>query len=173
MDLLEMLNQKMFLGQEFLTWLWYLAEQEQPVDLGEGRSVMVYLGEFLQLGPAQGAEGSRVTVRGREVSLAEAREGLRRGKLVEAIRVGLDLDEDEYWLTIKAPGLEVSSLKLPSVDQGEGPEARDDLLLERVFLIDSVLGALEGLFGIFLQGRLADQGGGELWRDLRRWSQGG
>ena len=80
MDTLEMLNQKMFLGQEFLTWLWYLSENEEPLELEPGRPVWVYLGESLTLGPAQGAEGSRVSVKGKEASLAEAQGGAAPGQ---------------------------------------------------------------------------------------------
>lgn len=170
MDLLELLNQKMFLGQEFLTWLWRTSEAEDPVRLDDDQVVSVYLGELLVLGPAQGAEGSRVTVRGREASLAEAREGLRRGKLVEAIRLGLEIDEEEYWLTLKAPALEVSSLKLPAIPAGDDNESLEGRLLERVFLVDTALKAVEGLFKKFLSARMEDQSGGQLWRDMKDWA---
>ena len=173
MDTLELLNQKMFLGQEFLTWLWYLSENEEPLELEPGRPVWVYLGENLTLGPAQGAEGSRVSVKGKEASLAEAREGLRQGKLVEALRLGLGLEDDEFWMTVKAAGLEVSSLKLPAISPGDEAEGLEGRLLERVFLIETALGALEGLFKLYLAKRLEDEKGGELWDFLKNWAQNG
>jgi hypothetical protein len=189
MDLLELINQKAFLGQEFLTWLWYVSEEEEPPTLADGRSVQVSLGDRLVLGPAQGAEGTRVTVKGQEVSLAEARQALRRGKLVEAMRLGLEMEGEEYWLNLTAAELAISSLKLPPVapaedilrpePQGgiepepEGPSPADGLVLERVALIGNTLDAVEGLYKVFLARRLDEDKAAEMKQALRAWAEQG
>ena len=173
MDVLALMNEKIFLGQEFLTWLWYVSEQEGSVQLADGRMVDVLLGDRLVLGPMQGQEGTRVTVKGREASLAEARQALRRGKLVESLRLGLTIDGDEYWLTLGADELVPKALKLPPTAPGDGaPEGQEGLVLERVSLVDTTLRGLEGLLLVFLQQRLADEQGGELWARLKAWAAG-
>lgn len=193
MDLLELINQKAFLGQEFLTWLWYVSEEEESPTLADGRSVQVSLGDRLVLGPAQGAEGTRVTVKGQEVSLAEARQALRRGKLVEAMRLGLEMEGEEYWLNLSAAELAISSLKLPPVapaedilrpeppggiepePEGPGPAASmaDGLVLERVALIGNALDAVEGLFRVFLARRLDEDKAAEMKQALKAWASEG
>lgn len=174
MDLLSLLNEKIFLGQEFLTWLWYLCETEPVLTLPDGRQVELMLGDRLLLGPAMGQDGTRVSVTGREASLAEARQALKRGKLVEAIRLGIMIDGEEYALGLNAGELAISALKTPATAPAEGgPEGIDGLVLERVALIDAAVRGLEGLLGIFLRGRLADDAGGELWAAMRAWAQGG
>lgn len=173
MDILALMNEKLFLGQEFLTWLWYVSEELGSVELDDGRLVDVLLGDRLVLGPMQGQEGTRVTVKGREASLAEARQGLRRGKLVESLRVGLGLDGEEYWLTLGAAELGLAALKMPATAPGDGgPEGLDGLVLERVSLIDGALRALEGLLLVFLGQRLANEQGGQLWAEMTRWAAG-
>ncbi len=171
MDILRLINDKLFLGQEFLTWLWYVSEEEAPLALADGRQVDVLLGDRMLLGPALGQEGTRIAVKGREVSLAEARQALKRGKLVESLRLGLSLDGEEYWLSLSAADLCPAALKLPA---GAGPEPGDQgqegHVLERVYLAETALRALEGLFGVFLAGRLADEKGGELWSKVRAWA---
>lgn len=174
MDVLELINEKVFLGQEFLTWLWYVSEQEGALVLPEGRQVEVLLADFLVLGPAQGQEGTRVTVRGREASLAEARQGLKRGKLVDALRLGLSVDGEEFWLALRAADLGLSSLRLPPSAGGqEEPQGREGLILERLYLAETAHRAVEGLFSLFLEGRLANEQGGELWAALREWAAQG
>jgi recombination associated protein RdgC len=174
MDVLALMNEKIFLGQEFLTWLWYVSEEQGSVQLGDGRLVDVLMGERLVLSPMQGQEGTRVTVKGRESSLAEARQGLKRGKLVESLRLGLMIDGEEYWLTLEAAELGLKSLKLPPT--APGGNAREDglegLVLERVSLVDAALRGLEGLLMVFLTQRLADERGGELWAALKAWAAG-
>lgn len=174
MDLMNLLNEKVFLGQEFLTWLWHLCETEPALTLPDGRQVELMLGDRLLLGPAMGQEGTRVTVSGREASLAEARQALKRGKLVEALRLGIMLDGEEYTLSLNAAELAVSGLKTPATAPAEGgPEGMEGLVLERVALIEAAVRGLEGLFELFLRGRLADEAGGELWARMKAWAQAG
>ncbi|MCB2188926.1 MAG: hypothetical protein KQJ78_21100 [Deltaproteobacteria bacterium] len=168
MDVVEIINQKYFLGQEFLTWLWYFSEEEDFLELSTGKRVAVMLGDRLVLGPAQGQEGTRVTVRGQEISLAEAREALRQGKLVESLRLGLAVDGEEYLLNLRAADLGISALKLPPTAGTE--EGEEGQILERVALIEEVTAALDGLFAHFLMLRLADNGG-PLAEGMAAWAQ--
>jgi hypothetical protein len=172
MDVLALLNQKVFLGQEFLTWLWYLSEEEGGLEVEGLGFVDLTLGERLVLGPAMGAEGARITVSGREASLAEAREGLRRGKLVESLRLGLEIGGDEYWLTLGAAELNVSGLAMPTVaPQEAGQEGPEGLILERVALIDSAYKALEGFLAHFLTLRLDPEAEPELRAAMAGWTR--
>ncbi|MCF8034497.1 MAG: hypothetical protein K9K66_13270 [Desulfarculaceae bacterium] len=171
MDLNELLNQKIFLGQEFLTWLWHLSETEGGAEMPELNWVEVSLGERMVLGPAMGDEGARITVSGHEASVAEAREALRQGKLVESLRLGLEIHGEEYWLNLDAAELGIKSLKLPSAARmGEDPEGLEGLVLERVAMMESALKALEGLFKRFLAQRLDSNEGPELRKALAAWA---
>lgn len=170
MDVLSLLNEYVFLGQEFLTWLWYVSETEQQVNLDSGKQVLLMLGDRLVLGPVQGSEGVRVTVKGQEVSLAEAREALRRGKQVEAMRLGLEIDGEEFWMNVRGADLAVSSMRMPPTAPGEDGE--DGLILERIALAETALTTLEELFERYLARRLDDHNAPEMLSDLRQWVAG-
>lgn len=171
MNLGELLEQKIFLGQEFLTWLWFLLESEGGAEIKDLGWVELTLGERLVLGPAMGADGSRVTVSGAEGSLAEAREALRQGKLVEALRLGLEIHGEEYALNLEAAELTVKSLKLPTTaGLGEEPEGLEGLVLERVALLENTLKATEGLFSLFLAQRLDPEQGPTLRQAMGAWA---
>ncbi len=157
MDVLALLNDKFFLGQEFLTWLWFVSEEDAPVALGDGRQAEVFVGERLVLSPAQGQEGTRVSVAGREASLAEAREALKRGKLVEGLRLGLVVDGEEYWLSLDAAHLGIKSMRMPATEH-KSAEGLEGLILERVALVEAVVKALDSLFKRFLGQRMEYKG---------------
>ena len=170
MDVPSLLNEYMFLGQEFLTWLWCVSETEQQVNLDSGKQVLLMLGDRLVLGPVQAAEGVRVTVKGQEVSLAEAREALRRGKQVEAMRLGLEIDGEEFWTNLRGADLAVSAMRTPPTAPGEDGE--EGLILERIALAETALSTLEELFGRYLARRLDEHQAPELLADLRQWVAG-
>ena len=171
MNLSELLEQKIFLGQEFLTWLWFLLETDGGAEVKDLGWVELTLGERLVLGPAMGADGSRVTVSGAEGSLAEAREALRQGKLVEAMRVGLEIHGEEYALNLEAAELLVKSLKLPTTAApSEDPDGLEGLVLERVALLENTLKATDGLLRLFLTQRLHPEDGPELRKAMGQWA---
>lgn len=172
MDILTLLNEKVFLGQEFLTWLWYLSEETDTLSLPDGRMIQVQLGELLALGPRQGQEGVRVTVTGKETSLAEARQALKRDKLVDVIRLCFIIDGEEYWLSLRASDLAPRSLRLPASAplEGAGKESHDGLTLERLALLENLLSALDGLLLMYLTGRLENMQGGSLWQQVQEWA---
>ena len=172
MSLSEIIEAKQYIGQEFLTWLWYLSEEEEHISLSGDQVVTIMMGDTMVLGPAMGMDGTRVSIKGREFTLAEAREGLRRGKLLESLRFGLAMEEGDFWLTLKAADLSFSSLKLPPTGGGEEPQEKDAILLERVALVNTAINAVEELFKRFLEGRLASESGGGLWASLKEWAHG-
>ncbi len=171
MSLNEIIEAKQYIGQEFLTWLWYVSEEEEILTLSGGRPVTVMMGDAMVLGPSMGMDGTRVSIKGREFIMAEAREGLRRGKLLESLRFGLAMEEGDFWLTLKAADLALTSLKVPPTG-GDEPQERDAILLERVALINAAIQAVEELFGRFLEGRLASESGGVLWSKVKEWAHG-
>jgi len=170
MDVREALDQYLFVGQEFLTWLWFLGETRQQVVLASGEEVLLMLGDRLALGPAQGQEGVRVAVRGQEASLAEAREALRRGKLVEAMRLHLEINGEEFAASLRAADLGLSALRLPPTAPGE--DGVEGLFLERIALIDTLLGVIEGLLRMFLLQRLDADQGPALLAAMKAWAAG-
>ncbi len=171
MNLGELLEQKIFLGQEFLTWLWYLQESEGGAEVKDLGWVELSLGGRLVLGPAMGADGSRVTVSGAEASLAEAREALRQGKLVESLRLGFEVHGEEYALSLEAAELTLKSLKLPTTGApGEELDGLEGLALERVALLENAVKAVEGLLSLFLAQRLHPEQGPGLRRALGEWA---
>jgi len=171
MDLQHIQNEKRFLGQEFLTWLWWISEEEGQIDLIDGTSLEIMLADRMSLRPVAGADGARVSLRGKEARLAEARHALRAGKLVDRLRLGLTIDGEDYWLTLDATELAIGALRTPAMAPAEGGrEGRDALTLERIALIETAVRALDGLYRQYLAGRMATATGGEDWERMRAWA---
>jgi recombination associated protein RdgC len=167
MELSKILQEKSFLGQEFLTWLWWMSESGAEFALPDGKQLSLSLGERLSLAPPWGHEGSRVGVAGKDHTLAEAREGLRRGKLVDSLRLGLNIDSQDYWLTLEALRLFPRSVRLPASAGGEEQGLDlEGLILERLALLETLTAAIDSLFAAFLEQRLAHI---SAWPEFKSW----
>ncbi len=114
MALIDAIEQKSFLGPEFLTWLWYRAEtsSDASIDLGDGRTCFVEFDRDLIL-TSEAGEATASTLRGDAPSLApEAAAALCAGKKVKRARLRLGVGEATYELALDAEGFDWRGLKI-------------------------------------------------------------
>ena len=88
MDLVDLIVEKRFLGQEFLTWLWWKSEERggSVAMPGEGDITVVFEKHML-LEYGEGESNEKCICSGLQTELQEARTGLKMGKKLEQARV--------------------------------------------------------------------------------------
>jgi len=162
------------IGQDFLTWLWYVSEVRQgEMQTSQGEVFTLVMEQRISV---QGGEGeSRDTAQssGPRSELREAMLGLKSGKKVNLARMKLEVDSETWQLQLKAEDFSVSGLKTPKVetsDQGED-EDPDAVFLEKMYLMERAFELVEDLFGQFLRLRFSEQWPEEL-RRVRDWING-
>lgn len=162
-----------FLGYEFLTWLWYLAECRQGrVPLERGDFATLALGEKVVLS-RQDHGKERVICTTQAGALDEARTALRQGKMVEEAQWMLMTADNEYTLTLDRDLWAVKGLKTPKqISRAEQMDS-DARFLEKMFFIDEVLGVLNAAYGEFLSARLSSSWVSDVFPVLRHWIEGG
>lgn len=138
---------KDFFGNEFLTWLWFMAETNAGgVDVGRGGSVDIHIDKMLDLDCVFGV-GGRDTLKGDgPTHMPEARHALRTGKVPRKMSLVLDAG-GPFGLTLSGESLAISGLRLPDIDEAENPRT---LFEERIHLLRDFGGTLDGLFDAFL-----------------------
>ncbi|MCE5242473.1 MAG: recombination-associated protein RdgC [Syntrophobacteraceae bacterium] len=142
------------LGYDFLTWLWYHCESDKTI-LIKGKEANVKVTDKLVLVKADD-RSDRVTCVTSDSMLPEAREGLRKNKLVDEARIWIGIGDDEYALTLDSSLQALKSIKLPHVirdPEGSGLD-EEGLFLERMYHIEQIQAVLDGLYGQFLSKRL-------------------
>ncbi|MGR0482201.1 MAG: hypothetical protein ACTFAL_12575 [Candidatus Electronema sp. V4] len=178
MDLLDIIEEKRFLGQEFLIWLWCKSEERGgSVAVPSRGDVPVVFEKHMLLECGEGPECEKLVCRGLMTELKEARAGLALGKRPEQARLKIGSEEREYSFTLTAATLEFRSMKLPATagaDEGGGNEREglEGQILERVALLEEGIDLVNDLFRIFIQLRVSDRWNDELLR-LRRWISSG
>jgi hypothetical protein len=162
------------IGQDFLTWLWYVSEVRQgEMQTSQGEVFTLVMEQRISV---QGGEGeSRDTAQssGPRSELREAMLGLKSGKKVNLARMKLEVDSETWQLQLKAEDFSVSGLKTPKVetsDQGQD-EDPDAAFLEKMHLMERAFELVDDLFAQFLRLRFSEQWPEEL-RRVRDWING-
>jgi len=174
MDLVDLIVEKRFLGQEFLTWLWWKSEERGgSVELpGEGDITVVFEKHML-LESGEGESMEKIVCTGLQAELQEARTGLRMGKKLEQARIIIGHRDYEYSFTLAAALMEFRNVRLPKTettenDKSDNPEEVEGMTLERIYLFEELIKLVNGLFRMFLNVRLSAG-----WRDelqtIRGW----
>ena len=160
MDLVDIIAEKRFLGQEFLTWLWYKSEERSgAIDLPGSGDISVVFEKHLLLESGEGESQEKVICQGLQTELHEARTGLRMGKKLEQARLVLAQGEYEWGLTIKASLFDFKSVKTPktmaSQEDADDPMAVEGRILEKIGLYEQAVSLMDGLFRLYLSLRLS------------------
>ncbi len=175
MDLVDLIAEKRFLGQEFLTWLWWKSEERGGVVAlpGSGDIVVVFEKHML-LEYGEGDSNESLICRGLQTELQEARTGLVMGKKLEQARIQIVQNDYEWNFTMAAALMEFRNVKLPKTGSESGndnnPEEREGMILERIFLFEELIQVVMNLFRLFLAVRVSAEWREEL-QNIRTWVQ--
>lgn len=173
MDLVDLIEEKKFLGQEFLAWLWYKSEERGgAVDIPGTGDVLVVFEKHMLLEFGEGESSEKVICRGLQTELKEARAGLMMGKKPEQARIRIARGDYEFNVTMTAATLEFRNIRLPktvaSTDEGDDPESMEGRILDRISLFEELSSLINDLFRMFISLRASDEWPEELQK-VRQW----
>jgi hypothetical protein len=146
-------NNRDFLGNEFLLWLWhYLERESDTIKLADNSEVALMISRTLQLECPRGQSGRETISSDGPSRLPEAHRAIQSGKLPRKMGLTLVRHEAQYELTLQAETLAVGAAKLPA------PEAEDDRARreERVAQVRHLLETLDLVYAAFIKHRLGD-----------------
>lgn len=155
MDLVDIIAEKRFLGQEFLTWLWYKSEERGgAVNLPDSGDITLVFEKYMMLEYGEGEACERVLCRGNQTELREARTSLAHGKKLEQAGVFLAKGDYEWRLNLVASRFEFRSVRLPGTlaqsEEESGDLAEEARIMERASLFEEAVHTVNELFRLFL-----------------------
>jgi hypothetical protein len=161
-SLTNMSKAKAFLGREFLTWLWYMAETNEERLQAPGRvtgtlDFDIWVDDRIVLEASSGMSHSNVMKGGDPSQSFEAAAALTTGKTVKEMKLGVNVKNyGEYTAVLHCDELNPRSLKLPKPDaEGGAPVGADELpIVWRLKHTEVFLAVLDGLFARFLNLRV-------------------
>jgi len=177
MDLVDLIHEKRFLGQEFLAWLWYKSEERGgSVEVPGRGDVLVVFEKHMLLEYGEGDASEKVICRGLQTELKEARAGLGLAKKPEQARIRLAWGDYEFSVTLAAAIFEFRNVRLPKTAGSEEDDGRAESLegriLERIALFEQLTRLVDDLFRMYINVRAS-----QLWNEelvkIRAWINAG
>lgn len=171
LDVAVAYNRYQFLGEEFLTWLWFMIEKNQDLMKNFDKDFLALeVGNRIVLENRRKA-AERLTIKGDDAGLEEGIIALKKGALVTELNLVYKSSELTWQFTLKGESLNISSLSIPSTGTAESEEDLEGIVLEKIFLFDKILNILENLFSHFAKLRISDSWQAKELPRIKKWIQ--
>ncbi len=159
------------IGREFLTWLWFKAQQRDGrITLAQADEAQLYFVKRIALEAGEGEYAQGVVCSGLHAEMKEAKEALRLGKKVKEAGIMLMHGKNEWEFVFKADTFDFQSLKSPATWTMENQQDKEGSLLERIYLIEGAVKIMDDLFAAFQQARF-QPGWSEEAKKMSGWLQ--
>jgi hypothetical protein len=152
LDIAVAYNRFKFLGDEFLTWLWFVVEQDPLILRNADPDLSSFeIGNRIVLEKKHKEAFERITIKGEDAGLEEAKVALQNGALVSELNLIYRSGQQKWQFTLKGESLNLSSLKTPKIAVPQSPEDVEGSVLEKIYLYDKILQFLEKLYKKFIK----------------------
>ncbi len=142
-----------FLGEEFLTWLWFRIETEGgEFDLTRDRQVGVVVDDFITFAPREEEDTEQTLRKGMPTRTVEARVALASGHRLRKAKLVVALGERMWNFTFVGATMGFSGLRVPEDD--EDAESAEERSRDRVASFLEIQEIVQELYAQFLRVRL-------------------
>jgi len=171
LDIAVLYNKYKFLGQEFLTWLWYSLENEPKSLLdAEGVPVLMAVGNRIVLEVIrEESTVESVTIKGDNADLSEGIVAIRKGALVTEISLEYKKADLGWTFTLKGENFNITALKTPETPPVESKDETEGAVIDKLFLASEVVNLVGTLFRNFVRLRISETWSKETVPAMKRW----
>jgi hypothetical protein len=175
LDISVAYNRYKFLGNEFLTWLWFMMDEDKKGLLDPHPDLAdLCIGNRVVLRNTAHNRDEVITIRGDGAGLEEGQTALKKGAVVTELNLKAKIGENEWRFHIKGESLNLSSVKTPETGRIETAEDVEGAVLEKIYLYDQAIKLLNDLYQQFIRLRVSPDWEKGPLRRMAKWiRQGG
>jgi hypothetical protein len=170
LDVAVAYNRYRFLGDEFLTWLWFIIEtQQDEIRNLDQDPILLEIGNRMALENRRSNAVETITIKGDDAGLEEGLMALKKGALITELNLVFRIAEQKWQFSIKGESLNISGLKTPETARPETKEEVEGFVLEKIYLYDKLIQFFDILFKRFVHQRTSDRWDSEVIPRIRNW----
>ena len=172
LDVAVAYNRYQFLGNEFLTWLWFTIDTApsffQTVDAS---ITSLTIGNRIVLENSINDASEIITIKGDDAGLEEGLLSLRKGAVVVEMNLVYKAENQEWKFPLKGESLSFSGLKVPETGPVESAEDIEGSVLEKIYLFEKAIDFINHLFNYFLKQRIHLDWNKQTVGEIKKWIQ--
>jgi hypothetical protein len=173
LDVAVAYNRYKFIGNEFLTWLWFTIDSNQPLIRKADETITsLYIGNRIVLENNSNDTSEILTIKGDDAGLEEGLLSLGKGAVVIEMNLTYKSENQEWKFTLKGESLGFSGLKVPDTGPIETKDDVEGLVLEKVYLYDKAIALANRLFHVFIRLRSSVSWDQQTVPEIRNWIKG-
>ncbi len=173
LDVAVAYNRYKFIGNEFLTWLWFTTEADQPLFKKVDETITsLHIGNRMVLENYLNDTREVITIKGDDAGLEEALLSLRKGAVVIEMNISYKADNQEWKFTLKGESLSFSALRVPDTGPMDSKDDVEGMILEKAYLYEKAITIINQLFNIFLKLRSSEEWNQKAVPKIKLWLNG-
>ncbi len=170
LDIAVSYNRFKFLGYEFLTWIWFIMENQQDIlKKADEELVSLDIGNRIVLENNRNNTIESITIKGDEAGLEEGILSLQKGAVVTELNLIYKAGNHEWHFNIKGESLNLSGVKTPETGKVEKKEDIEGAVLEKVFLCEKVFILVNNLYKQFINLRVTNKWNKDVVPRIQKW----
>ena len=170
LDVAVAYNRFKYIGNEFLTWLWFTIDSDQHLFKKVDDTITsITIGNRIVLENNVNNSNEIITIKGDDAGLEEGLLSLRKGAVVIEINLTYKNNDQEWKFTLKGESLSFSGLKVPQTASVESKDDIDGLILEKTYLYEKVIELINNLFFVFLRLRASAEWNQKIIPKMKNW----
>ncbi len=155
LDVVVSYNRYKFLGHEFLTWLWFVIENEQSsIKQSLLQPALIQIGNRIKLENHRNKNLETITIKGDEAGLEEGILALRKGALVTELNIIYETKNIVSQFNIRGESLNIGNLKTQIDGPLEKKEDIEERVLEKAYQYNEAIRLVENLYKNFIRLRV-------------------
>jgi hypothetical protein len=170
LDVAVSYNRYKFLGNEFLTWLWFSIENEQDlIQKSLPQPASIQIGNRIKLENHRNKNLETVTIKGDEAGLEEGVLALRKGALVTELNIVYDTQNIVWQFNIIGESLNISNLKSQITGPFEKKEDIEEQVLEKTYQYDEAIQLVDNIYKNFISLRVSTGWEKDTFIKIKNW----
>lgn len=172
LDIAVAYNRYRFLGNEFLTWLWFLIETDsQRLSQFDDEFVSLTVGNRMVLENRLANGMETITIKGDAAGLEEAILALKKGAAVVEINLFYKSGILEWQFSLKGESLSFTGMKLPETVAEESEDEMEAMIMEKIYLYEKPFQFIDAVYHFFIHLRLSAEWKQQTVGQMRKWMQ--
>ena len=172
LDIATAYNKYKFLGNDYLTWIWFLIENNKNISsiINSEDLISLEVGNSIVLENRLGDKSKeKITIKGDKAGLEEGITALKKGAFVTNINLICKINEDEYKFSIKGESFNITGLKTPKIDISKSEDETEGMVLEKAFFSFKIFKVIDTLFLEYINQRTSDDWNNKGLQEIKNW----